>query len=196
MSDDRKPRRTCIGCRGVFAKNEVVRIVGINGSAAIDYREKLPGRAVYVCPRPACITKALSREALSRSLRATVAAPDPERFLGDLERAIREKLRSVLQMSLKAGKLAVGASALRDARDKGRIALVLYAEDVSGGSRERSDPGAEAAVLDLPFTKEQLGGFFGRELVALAGVLDQRFADAIAIEVKRLKGLAKRGAVE
>ncbi len=45
-----QPERTCIGCRGVFEKDEVVRIVAGPSGAVIDYREKLPGRAAYVCP--------------------------------------------------------------------------------------------------------------------------------------------------
>lgn len=193
MSGDRKPLRTCIGCRGVFTKSEVVRIAATPGAAVIDYREKLPGRAVYICPRGECITRALSRDVLSRALRASVPAPDAGVFLESLRRAIEEKLRSLLQMSLKAGKLAAGFSAVRDGREKGRVALVLFARDVSDGSRERSDPGVSGMTMDVPFTKQQLGAFFGRDMVAMAGVLDEKFADSIVNELKRLKDLRNAG---
>ena len=73
-----EPERTCVGCRGVFNKDAVVRIVAGPPGIVIDYREKLPGRAAYVCPTKECITKALSKENLSRALHLKVRPPEAE----------------------------------------------------------------------------------------------------------------------
>ena len=188
---ERRPQRTCVGCRGVFSKNEVVRIVAGPGGAVIDYREKLPGRAAYVCPRPACIERALSRETLSRVFRAKTLPPEQERFLGDLVNAIRDKIASLLSMATKAGKAVSGYSAVDDALQKGRVDMLLFAVDVAEGTKEKilksavSMPERRTAV----FTKEELGRMTGRDQAGIVGIIDAGFADAVWHETERLKGL-------
>ncbi len=54
----------------------MVRIVAGPPGIVIDYREKLPGRAAYVCPTKECVTKALSKENLSRALHSKVRPPE------------------------------------------------------------------------------------------------------------------------
>jgi predicted RNA-binding protein YlxR (DUF448 family) len=110
-----QPERTCIGCRGAFSKADVVRIVSGPSGPIIDYREKLPGRAAYICPRRECIEKALSRANLSRALQTNVNVPEIEAFIEALSTTIREKIRSLLPMAARAGRLAAGASAVDDA---------------------------------------------------------------------------------
>ena len=129
-----QPERTCIGCRGVFKKDEVVRIVAGPDGIVIDYREKLPGRAAYVCPTRDCIEKALSKGNLSRALeqqgqpsgRARSSSP------GSWP-ACTEKVRSLIVMAAKAGKLAAGYSAVHDAVEKGRVKCCSLRTDLSDG---------------------------------------------------------------
>jgi predicted RNA-binding protein YlxR (DUF448 family) len=188
-----QPERTCVGCRGAFNKDDVVRIVAAPPGIVIDYREKLPGRAAYVCPRRECIAKALGRESLSRALRAKVTVPGTGDFIELLKAAIRSRIKSLLLMAAKAGMLAAGYSAVRDGLEKETIDMLLYAEDVSDGTRDKLgpvNPRIEQAVL---FTKDELGAMLGRESVGMAGVQDRGFADAIAKEAGRLKGLLNEG---
>lgn len=188
-----QPERTCIGCRGAFSKEDVVRIVSAPPGVVIDYREKLPGRAAYVCPRTTCISKALARDNLSRALRAKVAVPGVEVFAKQLTSAIMERIRSLLLMAAKAGMLAAGYSAVRDGLEKGRVEMLIYAEDVSGGTKEelgRVSPRIRQAVL---LTKDELGSMLGREMVGVVGIQDRGFADALVKEAARLKGLLNAG---
>ena len=120
-----QPERTCIGCRGVFKKEEVVRIVAGPAGAVIDYREKLPGRAAYVCPRVECIRKALEKQNLARALHLKVRPPETEVFTAALDVAITEKVKSLISMAAKAGALAAGYSAVNDALEKGRVKMIL-----------------------------------------------------------------------
>lgn len=189
----RQPQRTCIACRNVFNKDEVVRIVAGQDSIVIDYREKLPGRAAYVCPRMACITKATMKDGLPKALRAKVKSLSPEEFRDRLMAGIEEKVRSLIAMSAKAGKLAAGYSAVHDALEKGRVELLLYATDLSEGTREKVAPPASAAIRQATlFTRDEFGKLINRELVGVIGIEDKGLADAIAQETERLKGLINK----
>lgn len=183
------PERTCIGCRGTFAKDEVVRIVAVSGVPVIDYRERLPGRAAYVCPRLECIAKALGRDLLSRAFKTKMTAPATGEFVLALEAAIRERIASLIAMAEKAGKLAAGASAVTDALQKNRVLLVLFAADLSEGTRNKVLGSGGPQQQGTPFTADELGRLVGRDLVAIAGITDKGFTDAIQREMERLKGL-------
>jgi len=193
MTAHHQPQRTCIGCRQVFGKDAVVRIVAGPAGALIDYREKLPGRAAYVCPRLECIRKALGRDNLSRALQVKTAVPDPDAFIGMLAGSIKEKIRSLLTMAAKAGSLAAGASAVDDALHKGRVEMLLFAEDLSDGTRSKLLSGsAQPSRQATLFTRDEMGQMVGRELVGVVGILEKGFADAVGIEAERLKGLLNK----
>lgn len=191
MTKGRQPQRTCLGCRGIFDKDAVVRIVAGPEGAVIDYREKLQGRAAYVCPRPECITKALAKENLSRALHTNVKAPDARLFIEQLAAAVTEKVRSLLSMAERAGMLATGASAVDDALQKGRIEMLIFAEDLSEGTKQKLLNGS----VPLPerqatmFSRDEMGRMFGRELIGIVGIVEKGFANAVWSELERLKGL-------
>jgi predicted RNA-binding protein YlxR (DUF448 family) len=193
MSAPHQPQRTCIGCRQVFGKEAVVRIVAGPTGAVIDYREKLPGRAAYVCPRFDCIRKALDRENLSRALHVKTAVPDTDAFIGQLAAAIKEKIRSLLTMAVKAGSLAAGASAVDDALQKGRVEMLLFADDLSEGTRGKLLSGAALPARQATlFTRDEMGQMVGRELVGVVGIIEKGFANAVGNEAERLKGLLNK----
>lgn len=187
----RQPERTCIGCRGTFEKDQLVRLVAGESGVVIDYREKLPGRAVYVCPRPACIAKALKKEILSRSLKTAVKPPEEADFIARLADAVREKIRALVFMAAKAGKVRAGYSAVRDGLEKGRVEAIIWAEDISEGTREKIDPPAPSRRLFQTrlFTKDEWGAMLGRELVGVVGIEDRKFAEVLRAQDERLKGL-------
>jgi hypothetical protein len=185
-----RPTRTCIGCRGVFTKDEVIRIVGGTAGAVIDYREKLPGRAAYVCPKTDCINKALQKDNLAKALRLRVRLPGGEEFVNLLSTAIEGKIKSLITMAAKAGKLAAGHSAVLDALEKGRVELLLFARDISEGTREKTIvPASETLRTVTLFTRDEMGMLLGRELVGVIGIEDRGFAHAVFKEAERLKNL-------
>jgi predicted RNA-binding protein YlxR (DUF448 family) len=187
-----EPERTCIGCRRVFEKDAVVRIVAGPLGIVLDYREKLPGRAAYICPTVECITKSLSKENLSRSLHCKVGSPKAEVFIDQLAALITQKIKALIVMSAKAGKLAAGYSAVRDAVEKGRVSLLLYAHDLSEGTKEKIATSAPDSVRwTTLFTREEMGKLVNRELVGVLGIVDNGLSNAIWKETERLKGLIK-----
>ena len=188
-----QPERTCIGCRGVYSKNDVVRVVSGPSGPVIDYREKLPGRAAYVCTRRECIEKALTRDNLSRALHTNVNVPEIETFIRTLTLAIRDKMRSLLQMAARANMLAAGSSAVNDALQKGRVEMLIFAEDLSEGTKHKLLTGGLPPKMQATlFTRDEMGQMVGRELVGVVGILDKGFSDAVWNESERLKGLLNK----
>lgn len=73
MNRRKKPERTCVGCRTVRPKIEMVRIVRQpDGTVELDTGGKMPGRGAYVCPDENCLDQAVKRKALDRALRVPV----------------------------------------------------------------------------------------------------------------------------
>ncbi len=94
-------------------------------------------------------------------------------------------------MSAKAGKLAAGYSAVHDALEKGRVEMLLFAEDLSEGTKEKvmgSDYRITAAGQRCS-PGMRLGQMLNRELVGVVGIQDKGLADAVWREAERLKGL-------
>ncbi len=178
----------------MFAKDEVVRIVAGPAGPVVDYREKLPGRAAYVCPRQECIDAALAKGQISRALRSTLPPLTKDQFLESLSSAVREKLSGLIAMAVKAGKLVSGYSAVDDALRKGGVALLIFAEDISDGTRGKLEARVSGdAIRQVTLSaKAELGALVGRDLAGVAAIVEKGFADAVWKESERLKGLLKR----
>ncbi|HEY8495872.1 MAG TPA: YlxR family protein [Limnochordales bacterium] len=78
MKPRKVPQRTCVGCRQVRAKRELVRVVRTpDGQVTVDTTGKLAGRGAYVCPDPNCLELAWKGRRLERALQHPV--PDEVR---------------------------------------------------------------------------------------------------------------------
>ncbi|MET8577519.1 YlxR family protein [Streptomyces sp. NPDC005012] len=64
------PERTCVGCRERAAKDELLRIVAVEGECVPDHRGTLPGRGAYLHPAVVCLDQAVRRKAFPRAFRA------------------------------------------------------------------------------------------------------------------------------
>ena len=70
----RVPQRTCVGCRQVKNKRELLRVVRLpDGSVEIDKTGKKNGRGAYVCPLQECWEKALKGKQLERTLKTSIS---------------------------------------------------------------------------------------------------------------------------
>lgn len=64
------PQRTCVGCRQVQGKRQLVRVVRqADGQIRIDVTGKAPGRGAYVHASEECWKNALSGGRLARALK-------------------------------------------------------------------------------------------------------------------------------
>ena len=79
----RQPQRTCIACRRVADKRDLVRVVSTpEGRLVVDPKGKLPGRGAYVCRGRACWGTVRRGGALRRALR--LEGSESDRMLVDL----------------------------------------------------------------------------------------------------------------
>ncbi|MGH2522639.1 MAG: RNase P modulator RnpM [Anaerolineales bacterium] len=71
------PQRTCVGCRTVQAKRQLVRLVRTaDGHVLVDPSGKAAGRGAYLHDRRRCWEAALGNRALDRALRMTLTEAD------------------------------------------------------------------------------------------------------------------------
>ncbi|NLY51443.1 MAG: YlxR family protein [Firmicutes bacterium] len=90
MAKQRKiPQRTCIGCRTVRPKRDLIRVVRTpEGEILLDPTGKQSGRGAYMCPDTACMERALKKKQLERALEVAIAPETIERLREELERVM------------------------------------------------------------------------------------------------------------
>ncbi|MHC1578265.1 MAG: RNase P modulator RnpM [Dehalococcoidia bacterium] len=70
VSSNRLPQRTCIACRQVKEKKELIRLVSTeSGVVEVDQLGRKPGRGAYLCPSKTCWELALRKNRLDYALR-------------------------------------------------------------------------------------------------------------------------------
>ncbi len=88
------PERTCVACRSLRPKREMVRVVRTtDGPVQIDPTGKRAGRGAYLCRVRDCWQLALRRGALGRALKTDLSATDQEtlRLFGDQQSPISQQ---------------------------------------------------------------------------------------------------------
>lgn len=73
------PQRTCVGCRRVLAKRDLVRIVRTPEGVFIDPTGRMAGRGAYLHSLRSCWEHAL-KGSLAKSLKADLSAEDRDRL--------------------------------------------------------------------------------------------------------------------
>jgi uncharacterized protein len=77
----RLPQRTCVGCRTVQPKRQLVRLVRrTDGSVEIDPTGKAAGRGAYLHDRAECWRQALHSRALEHALKTDLTEADRARL--------------------------------------------------------------------------------------------------------------------
>ena len=75
------PERTCIACRQVKAKRDLIRIVKTKDEGiVIDANGKKPGRGAYLCKTRECWEKGLKGNRLENVMRTTLTPQDRQRL--------------------------------------------------------------------------------------------------------------------
>jgi predicted RNA-binding protein YlxR (DUF448 family) len=75
------PERTCVACRKVRAKSELVRLVCSDSSVGLDPKGKKPGRGVYLCPHRECWETGLKGNRIEFGLRTKISVDDRQSLL-------------------------------------------------------------------------------------------------------------------
>ena len=89
MQKRKIPMRQCLGCRTMFPKRELIRVVrSPEGELSLDFKGKAPGRGAYLCPNPECLKKARKARAIERAFSVSV----PEEVYEALEVRMEEEI--------------------------------------------------------------------------------------------------------
>lgn len=84
-----KPQRTCIICREVKDKRDLIRVVRTPaGSLIVDPTGKANGRGAYLCRQASCWEKSLQKQRLAQALKITLT---PEE-LAELQAQLQTEL--------------------------------------------------------------------------------------------------------
>ena len=82
------PQRTCVACRSVRAKRDLVRIVRApSGELSVDLRGKAAGRGAYCDPDPACLERGLAEGVIARALEVTIDPATADRLRQEMSDA-------------------------------------------------------------------------------------------------------------
>jgi uncharacterized protein len=89
------PRRTCVACRTVREKRQLVRVVRSPvGELSVDLRGKAPGRGAYLDADPACLERGLREGVLARALETDIDESTADRLREELVTAAKERRAS------------------------------------------------------------------------------------------------------
>jgi len=79
------PMRMCVGCREMFPKKELMRVVkSPEDVISFDRVGKAPGRGAYICRKVDCLNKAMKIKALERQLECQISTAVFEQLAQEL----------------------------------------------------------------------------------------------------------------
>lgn len=89
------PQRTCVACRRVADKADLIRLVRSPlGSAVVDYSGRIPGRGAYLCRVAGCWDSGVRSGKVARALRLELSFEAKEVLLSDLARSAEREVAS------------------------------------------------------------------------------------------------------
>ena len=81
MRQLRVPQRSCVICRQVKNKRDLIRLVRNGDEISIDTKGKMPGRGAYLCNSVVCWKAALTKNRLDQVLRTKLSDESRERLV-------------------------------------------------------------------------------------------------------------------
>lgn len=90
------PQRTCVECRKVLAKRELIRIVRTpEGEVRVDETGKVSGRGVYLCRTRKCWSRALAKDRIDYALKIHLS-PEQEAALREYATTLPDETEGAL----------------------------------------------------------------------------------------------------
>lgn len=184
--------RRCIVSGEVKPEAALLRVaLSPDGVVTPDLRARLPGRGAWVSADRAAVEKAARKGLFNRAFERPVDAPDDlaDRF----EALLAERVLSLLGLARRAGRLAIGYDAARQALGANpEPAWRIEASDGARDGRRKLDAEARRFELDPPvlgcFDAETLGAAVGRPAVVHAVLASGSEARALTELVGKLAG--------
>lgn len=192
----KNPERSCLGCRKVKAKSDLLRFVLAPDLTVVpDILAKLPGRGAYTCLSLNCLQEALKRNQFSRAFKTPVVVPDQNGFADTVTAKLEERIASYVALANKAGRLMSGSDLVAEAVRKKNVGLVIIAADASAES------GRKIAFLasreSIPcyhlLTRDRFGALIGKGLRSAVGIQRGDFTAVLVKEIERFRNFSEEG---
>lgn len=190
------PQRSCLGCRSVKDKAELLRFVLAPDRTLVpDLLTKLPGRGAYTCLKSGCLRQALVRKQFQRAFKGEVAALPADEMIGLVAAKMLGHIESYLSLANKAGKVVSGTDTVLDSLRRQTAGLVLVAEDTAPESARRVRDLAERVGIPCHSlaSKDRLGELLGKEFRSVVAVLHGSFVAVLLHEITRFRNFFDEG---
>ncbi len=161
-------RRRCAVTRRILDKSALIRFVRApDGTVVPDVGQTLPGRGVWV---------GAERDLVAAACRRKGALARAGRVSGDLaarcESVLVVRALELLGLARRAGQLAIGAHAVREALKAGAAAVLVQARDAAADGRAKIERLRAAAAPDCAavtlFDRAELAAALGRDAAHIA----------------------------
>lgn len=80
MNKKHTPERTCVACGKIQPKQDLVRLVNVNGSICVDLSKRTTGRGAYLCRTAECWEIGLKGKRIEKTLHTGMTTEDRERL--------------------------------------------------------------------------------------------------------------------
>ena len=173
--------RTCIGCRGRFAPESLIRLVcDPTGHVFVDRVGKAPGRGAHLCYSGDCVRRAVRSRGLGRAFRRSVKSVTAEELLASAVNACDERITANLSIGKRAGWVRSGMDVLAHCRSQ--VKLFVLSVDVAPDSARRVRSWGHATgaqVIDYG-DRFALGATQGKPARVALGVVDEVLASRLS----------------
>jgi hypothetical protein len=189
----RGPQRRCIASGRVDDKTRLLRFaVGPDGQIVPDPGEDLPGRGLWLRPRPDMIDKARRKRLFARAARTQVTVPDD--LAEQVARLLRRRCLDRIGLARAAGDAVAGFEKVRTLLKRDAAGVLLQASDAADDGRDKVRRVAQAVRPDLPvlegFDSAELGRAIGREQSMHLALRRGGHADRLMLDAWRYQAFA------
>ena len=185
------PQRTCVACRQIKDKNQLVRyVVAPDGAVLVDYRQRLPGRGAYTCIDIQCLHEAVKRNSFQRCFKGQSHTVDATALEQQLTLAVKQKISNLIGMSRKSGQVVTGSNAVIESLRKGSsFSLIILAEDISAAIGKKIETLAlrQNIYSARLYDKQIIGQMLGKEERSVIAVQAGLLADSLLNELHRYR---------
>ncbi len=194
----KEPKRSCLGCRKVKDKSDLMRFVlSPDGMPTPDLLSKLPGRGAYICPDKSCLRDALSRRQFDRAFKKDVKIASADDLISTIVLTMENRIAAYVALANKAGQIISGSDmVMKILKKDSKERIILFSTDVSGDIRQKVVNLAEKNGTEYfsLFDKERVGALIGKSLRSVVAVEGQGFVSSIKKELERYRNFVGGGA--
>ncbi len=186
-----EPTRSCIGCKSIKKKNELLRFVLAPDKVPVpDLLSKLPGRGAYTCFNKECIGIAVDKKCFKRAFKVDVNCASADELNHLIVTLMEERIASYVALANKAGRIVSGSDMVMEVLKKNqKDRLILFSNDISAEIKQKvvalsNKLGVHNFTL---FDKERVGALIGKSLRSVVMVEGHGFVSALKREIDRYR---------